>query len=306
MSQDPSFSVLTASLTPLDHNLNIDCDHLASHAQWLLSQGASGIVLLGTTGEANSFNISERKRALEAVVHSGIRPDKLIVGTGCSALTDTLNLTKHALDIGICRVLVMPPFYYKNVSEDGLYASYDYLLQHVGNSEIRLYLYHFPKMSAIPITSVLVERLLRSYPDQIAGFKDSSGDWTNISMMVQQFPGLQVFAGSEQFLLDTIRAGGAGCISATANVTSRLAAEVLSKWNAPEAEALQRHLYQIRKAVERWPMIAALKALLQDLTGHPHWKNLRPPLKALNVTDAHRCIHSYKGLLESRQTSNDQ
>ena len=241
--QSPRPAVLTASLTPLKHDLSIDGDHLARHVQWLLRRGASGVVLMGTTGEANSFSASERMKALEAVLSSGVDPEKLIVGTGCCALTDTVDLTRNALRAGVHRILVLPPFYYKQVSEDGLFDAYDYLLQSVGSDEIRVYFYHFPKMSAIPISVALVERLIQAYPGNIAGFKDSSGDWAHISAMIRHFRELDVFAGSEQFLLDTLEAGGAGCISATANVTSQLAAELFHKWKTPEAKMLQARLY---------------------------------------------------------------
>jgi len=289
----PRPAVLTASLTPLDQDLNIDGDHLARHVQWLLRRGASGVVLLGTTGEANSFTTSERMLALEAVVSSGVDPEKLIVGTGCCALKDTVDLTRNALRAGVHRILVLPPFYYKQVSEDGLFAAYDYLLQSVGNDEIRVYFYHFPKMSAIPISVALVERLIQGYPGNIAGFKDSSGDWAHISAMIRHFRELEVFAGSEQFLLDTLEEGGAGCISATANVTSQLAAELLHKWKTPEAKMLQARLYEIRRAVEKWPMIPALKALMRELTQQWNWANLRPPLKALIPREVSACIQAF-------------
>lgn len=292
----PRPAVLTASLTPLDQDLNIDCNHLARHVQWLLRRGASGVVLMGTTGEANSFGTSERMTALEAVLSSGVDPEKLIVGTGCCALTDTVDLTRNALRAGVRRILVLPPFYYKQVSEDGLFAAYDYLLQSVGSNEIRIYLYHFPKMSAVPISVALVERLIQAYPDSIAGFKDSSGDWAHISAMIRHFRELDVFAGSEQFLLDTLRLGGAGCISATANVSSQLAAELLHRWKNPEAKILQTRLYDIRRAVEQWPMIPALKALMQELTQQGNWVNLRPPLKALAPREVSACIQAYQAV----------
>ena len=292
----PRPAVLTASLTPLDQDLNIDGNHLARHVQWLLRRGASGVVLMGTTGEANSFGTSERMMALEAVLSSGVDPEKLIVGTGCCALTDTVDLTRNALRAGVRRILVLPPFYYKQVSEDGLFAAYDHLLQSVGSNEIRIYLYHFPKMSAVPISVALVERLIKAYPDSIAGFKDSSGDWAHISAMIRHFRELDVFAGSEQFLLDTLRLGGAGCISATANVSSQLAAELLHRWKNPEAKILQTRLYDIRRAVEQWPMIPALKALMQELTQHGNWANLRPPLKALAPREVSACIQAYQAV----------
>ena len=296
-------AVLTASLTPLDQNLNIDCNHLAHHVQWLLGQGTSGVVLMGTTGEANSFNTSERMMALEAVLSSGVDPGKLIVGTGCCALTDTVDLTRNALRAGVHRILVLPPFYYKQVSEDGLFAAYDSLLQSVGNDEIRVYLYHFPKMSAVPISVALVERLIQVYPDNIAGFKDSSGDWAHILAMIRHFREIDVFAGSEQFLLDTLRVGGAGCISATANVSSHLAAELLHRWEKPEAQTLQTNLYGIRRAVEQWPMIPALKALMQDLTKQENWANLRPPLKALAPREVSACIQAYQAAMGDNRES---
>ena len=291
---NPRPAVLTASLTPLDQDLNIDGDHLARHVQWLLRRGASGVVLMGTTGEANSFSTSERMTALEAVLSSGVDPEKLIVGTGCCALTDTVDLTRNALHAGVHRILVLPPFYYKQVSEDGLFAAYDYLLQSVGSDKMSVYFYHFPNMSAIPISVALVERLIQEYPGSIAGFKDSSGDWVHISAMIRHFRELDVFAGSEQFLLDTLRAGGAGCISATANVTSQLAAELLHKWKNPEAKILQARLYGIRRAVEQWPMIPALKALMQELSQNGNWAYLRPPLKALVPREVSACIQAYK------------
>lgn len=303
MSQDTGFSALTASLTPFDQDLRIDRDRLSAHVHWLLERGAMGVVLMGTTGEANSLSTAERKRALDAVLGAGVDPDQLIVGTGCCALTDTADLTKHALDGGVQRVLVLPPFYYKNVSEDGLFASYDHLLQSIGSTRIKVYLYHFPKMSATPIAPNLVERLIQAYPENIAGFKDSSGDLGSIRAMIRNFPEIQVFAGSEQFLLDTLRAGGAGCISATANVTSPLVAHLLAKWESPEADLLQEHLSQIRKAIEQWPMIAALKALIQDLTGQDAWMNLRPPLKAFPSSEAKRCIQLYKAVFAAAMQS---
>ncbi len=286
--------MLTASLTPLDQNLGVDYDHLGTHVHWLLKRGATGVVLTGTTGEANSLSTAERKHALNAVLDAGVDPHHLMVGTGCCALTDTVDLTEHAVEAGVQSVLVIPPFYYKNVSEDGLFAAYDHLLQFIGSRRLKLYLYHFPKMSATPITPGLVERLLHRYPGSIAGFKDSSGDWSSIVGMIRNFPEIQVFAGSEQFLLETLRAGGAGCISATANVTSPLIADLLGKWETPEADILQRQIHQIRKAVEQWPMIPVLKALMRDLTGRNIWMNLRPPLTPLSSDEAKRCIEVYK------------
>lgn len=298
MSQYTPFSLWTASLTPLDQHLRIDHDHLGEHVKWLLKRGSRGVVLMGTTGEANSFSASERKEALNAVLCSGVDPDQLMVGTGCCAWTDTLDLTRHALDAGIQNILMLPPFYYKQVSEDGLFAAYDHVMQCLGSRQIQIYLYHFPKMSATPIPASLVRRLIQAYPENVIGFKDSSGDWDSISMMIQSFPNLKVFAGSEQFLLDTRRAEGAGCISATANVSSQFIAHLLSKWETPEADQLQQHVYQIRQAVEQWPMIPALKALMRNLTGHDQWINLRPPLCPLTSEQEAHCARVFHAVCD--------
>ena len=286
--------MLTASLTPFNQNLEIDGGQLSKHVRWLLKRGAARVVLMGTTGEANSLSTGERKQAIDSVLRAGVDPDQLIVGTGCCALTDTVDLTDHALNAGVQRVLVLPPFYYKNVSVDGLFAVYDHLLQSVGSIRLSVYLYHFPEMSATPIVPEIVERLTQAYPGSIAGFKDSSGDWESISAMIRNFPEIQIFAGSEQFLLDTLRAGGAGCISATANITSPLVAELLAKWETSEADLLQEHLSRIRRTIEQWPMIPALKALMQNLTGQDAWTSIRPPLQALTSGEAMRCVQLYR------------
>jgi len=294
---NPHYSVMTASLTPLDQNLDIAGQHLAHHVQWLLSRKASGVILFGTTGEGNSFSASERKKGLEAVLHAGIEPERLMVGTGCCALTDTLDLTKHALDVGVHQVLMLPPYYYKKPTDDGLLASFDHLLQCVGTSKIEVYMYHFPQMTGIPITFELMERLLHAYPNHIRGLKDSSGDREGILAMIRHFPQLHIYAGSEQFLLDSLRAGGAGCISATANVTSMLASELVFQSTSPRSDNLQHHLYQIRQVIEQWPMIAALKALMLHITGNDLWSNIRPPLRPLSSKDTQKCIQSYESAM---------
>ncbi|MCY4224855.1 MAG: dihydrodipicolinate synthase family protein [Bacteroidetes bacterium] len=294
------YSVMTASLTPLDQNLNIAYEHFAHHVQWLLDRKASGVILFGTTGEGNSFSISERKKGLEAVLRAGVEADRLMVGTGCCALTDTVDLTKHTLDAGVHRILVLPPFYYKKATNDGLFASFDHLLQCVGTTKIEVYVYHFPQMSGIAITPNLMERLLIAYPNHICGFKDSSGDRESILEMIRHFPQLQIYAGSEQFLLDSLRAGGAGCISATANVTSMLASELVSQSRSPRSDHLQHHVYQIRRVIEQRPMIAALKALMQHITGDDLWANIRPPLRPLSSRDAQECIQSYELVISTR------
>ena len=214
--------VMAASLTPMKDDLTIDHERLIAHCRWLLDNGCNAIAFMGTTGEANSLSVAERMIALDAVLEAGIAPELLMVGTGCCALPDTLALTRHAIAQGVGGMLMLPPFYYKGVSEEGVFAAFDAAIQRVGHDGLRIYLYHFPQMSGVPFSHALIERLLKKYPDVIAGIKDSSGDFENMRSMAAHFPGFDVFAGTERYLLDIMRAGGVGCISASANVTCPL------------------------------------------------------------------------------------
>ena len=200
-------------LVPLRSDLSIDSERFVAHARWLLAQGCHGLALFGTTSEANSFSVPERKALLEQIVEDGIPPGRLMVGTGCCALTDSVELTRHAMDTGCCRVLMLPPFYYKGVSDEGLFRSFAAVIERVGNPALRVFLYHFPRLSGVPVTEGLIGMLDSAFPEVIAGVKDSSGDWSNTRMMLDRFPHLAIFPGSETFLLDGLRAGGAGCIT---------------------------------------------------------------------------------------------
>ena len=211
--------VYTATLTPLKSNNKVDYDLLVQHCKWLIKQGSTGIALLGTTGEATSFSLNERKRILKETIARGIPPKKIMIGTGCSSLADTISLTKHAVDQKVGGILLLPPFYYKQVSQEGLFQYVDSLIQEVNEAKLRIYLYHIPQMSGLPFSIPVIQRLKEKYPKIIVGVKDSSGDFSNMKAMVEQIPNFQVFAGTEKYLLDTLKAGGAGRISATANVT---------------------------------------------------------------------------------------
>ena len=191
--------VFAAALTPLDDALAPDTEAVIGHYRWLLAEGCDGIVCLGTTGEANAFSLDERLGLLDALGETEL-PGKLIVGTGCCAVPDTVRLTRKALEIGAAGVLVLPPFYYKEVSDDGLYAAYARTIEHVGDSGLKLYIYHFPKMTALDMSLDLIGRLIEAYPGTVVGLKNSSGDWGNIAAMIEAFPGFDVFAGSEEFL----------------------------------------------------------------------------------------------------------
>ena len=271
-------AVVPAVLTPVRADLAIDHDAFAEHCRWLLAHGCDGLAPMGTTGEANSFSVAERTEALERLVAAGVPAARMIVGVGCCAIPDTVALARHAVELGVGGVLALPPFYYKNVSDDGLYAAYDQVIQRVADARLRLYLYHFPQMSGVPLSRALVARLRAAYPDTVVGLKDSSGDWDNMKALCEMLPGFRVYAGTERYLLALLRTGGAGTISSTVNVTCALAARVAARPDAPEADALQERLTAVRDAIERRPpAIPALKRLVAERTGHEGWRYARPP-----------------------------
>ena len=215
--------VLAAVLTPMDEDLNPDHQAFAAHCRRLLAAGCHGLSVFGTTGEANSLSVDERLAVLEALVESGIPPEKLLPGTGSCALTDTVRLSQAALEAGTAGALVLPPFYYKSVGDDGLFRFFAEVVERVGDDSLRLYLYHIPQMTGVDLGLSLISRLIDAYPGVVVGTKDSSGDRERIMALCREFPDFSVLAGTETLLLETLRSGGEGCISATVNVTSRLA-----------------------------------------------------------------------------------
>jgi 4-hydroxy-tetrahydrodipicolinate synthase len=275
-------------LTPVDADLNPQPDRFVAHARWLLDNGCHGLVVFGTTGEANSFSVDERIELLEAAVSAGLPRERLLVGTGCCALTDTVRLTRHALSLGINGVLALPPFYYKNNTDDALFNSFDEVIQRVGGASLKLYLYHFPRLSGVPITPGLLERLLAAYPDTVAGVKDSSGDWGNTRMMIERFPDIAIMPGAESYLLPALSAGASGCISASCNVNAQAIRKLYDDFKAgrPGLPEQQEALSDVRKVLELRPTIPLMKHLLADALREPDWRHVRPPLLPLPDVEA--------------------
>lgn len=278
--------IYAASLTPLNAHLDIDVPTWARHVRWLLDNGCDGVVLFGTTGEANSFSVAERRNALDALLDEDVPADRLIVGTGCCAVPDTVALSRHAVERGTAGVLMLPPFYYKEVRDEGLFQAFDRVIQGVGDERLRILLYHFPRMSGVPFSHDLIERLAATHPDAIAGIKDSSGDWSHIEGLCMAFPDLQVFAGTEAFLQDVLEAGGAGCVSATVNMTSPLASSIYAGGPDGEVSPLQERLTTLRQTIAGFPMIPALKQITDWHYDHPGWRRVRPPLVPLDPETA--------------------
>lgn len=283
--------VYSPVVTPFGADLAPDAPRLIRHCQWLLDQGV-GLAVFGTNSEANSMSVSEKTDLLDALLDAGIPADRLMPGTGCSALPDSVALTRHAVERGAPGVLMLPPFYYKGVSDDGIFASYAEIIERTGDDRLKIYLYHIPQVSHVGISLGLIERLLKAYPGTIAGVKDSSGDWDNTQAMITQFgpDGFNVFAGSDTFLLATLRAGGAGCITATGNVNPGPIARLYQTWQDDDADQQQAALNVTRDTFQRYPMIPALKAAIAHYGNDPEWARVRPPLVRLPEADQKQLI----------------
>ena len=270
--------VNAAVLTAMNADLSVDLDRMAAHSKWLLAHGCNGLGVLGTTGEANSIGVTERMAVLEGLVACGVPAAKMLPGTGMPSITDTVLLSKHAEKLGARGVLVLPPYYYKNPSDDGLFAFFSEVIQRIG-SGLPIYLYHFPQQAAVPFTFALIARLLKAYPGTIRGAKDSSGNFENTGGMAKEFgqDGFEVYAGDDALLLDLLKVGGTGCITAASNVSCGWNQEVYQTWNTPAGPAAQARLTSVRKAVISVPQIPGLKALKARHTGDATWHHIRPP-----------------------------
>ena len=280
MTTSPALSgVFTPVITPFTQHLAVDEERFSSFCRWLVSQGA-GLAVFGTNSEANSLTLGERLRLLDKLVDDGIDPQRMMPGTGCCSVDETVQLTTAALRKGCGGVLMLPPFFYKGVSDDGLFDHYARVIDRVGSAELRIYLYHIPQVSGVPITHGLIERLLKAYPQVVAGVKDSSGDWANTEAMLRRFPGFAVFPASEALLEKALPLGAAGCISATANIQPGAIAELIAGFGDAGSDQRQSQVTAVRKVLQAYPMIPALKHVLATQAADPVWRTVRPPPKA--------------------------
>ena len=275
--------VFAAAVTPIDASGEPDIARLTEHCRWLLANGCDGLAPFGTTGEGNSISVESRLRIIEGL--AAALPEtraKMLFGVGCPAIADTVKLTRAALAAGCTNVLSLPPFYYKNPSVDGLYAYFAKLIDDVADARLGLYLYHFPAQAVVGIPHELIERLLKAYPNTVMGMKDSTGDWAITESYCKAFPGFAVFTGSEGLLVNTLNAGGAGCISATVNITAPLARKVYDAWAAGQDTAsAQSDLGAARAAIQKFPLIPAMKALTALRSGDEAFRATLPPLVSL-------------------------
>lgn len=283
MSANAGFhGVISPVLTPFGEDGNPDHTRFVDHAQWLLADGCTGLAPFGTTGEANSLGLQERMDLLDALVKGGIDPAIVMPGTGLCALTDTVTVTRHAVELGCGGVMMLPPFYYKAVSDDGLFDYYADVIERVGDNRLKIYLYHIPPVAQVGLSVALVGRLIEAFPNTVVGLKDSSGDWENTKALLDAYPGFTVFPGSEIFLLPGLRAGSAGCITATGNVNARAIRQLYDNWQSDQADALQDEITAMRQTIQARPMIPMLKAIVAHFRNDPGWNRLRPPFQALD------------------------
>ncbi|HVB17432.1 MAG TPA: dihydrodipicolinate synthase family protein [Stellaceae bacterium] len=258
-----------------------DTGRFIAFCRWLLDQGADGLAIFGTTSEANSMSGAERMELLDRLVAAGIPPARLMPGTGACSVTEAATLIRHAVGHGVGGVLMLPPFYYKGMDDDGLFAFFAGVIERVGSSALRMFLYHIPPQTVLGLSLDLVGRLIRAYPETVVGLKDSSGDWNNTAALLERFPGFSVFPGSEVFLLDGLRKGAVGCITATGNVNVPGIRKVYENWRTPQADALQAEITLARKTIQAYPMVPALKRIVAHFHRDPNWAAVRPPMTAL-------------------------
>jgi len=305
MTSIPIRGVLVPLLTPFNDDMTVATDLYVAHAQRVLEQGCAGLVPFGTTGEALSVGIDERIAAVRALVDAGIDPAKMIPGTGLSNVTDTARLSRACLDMGCAGVMTLPPFYYKGVSEEGLYRHFVQLLEAIG-AGARIFLYHIPPIAVIGIPVSLAARLHEDFPQQVVGIKDSSGEWDNTRALLG-IDGLIVYPGSELPLVEALELGAPGCISATANLNGGAIAQLIAAYfqgDAARVRELQRDVKRFRLRLQDYAPIPAQKRLLALVTGDERWANVRPPLVGMPEEQGRELLNALQDEFEFEPAAN--
>jgi 4-hydroxy-tetrahydrodipicolinate synthase len=288
--------VIAAVATAVDEKGEPDCARATALARFLLDNGCDGLNVLGTTGEATSFSLEQRKRVMTAYKDNGLPLDRLMVGTGAASVADAVALTRHAADLGFAGALVLPPFYYKGVPDDGLVAYVETIVQATAGKPIPLYLYHFPSQSGLPWHVKLVKRLLDTFGTRIVGLKDSSGDMAYAREAAAIDKSFKVFPSTEAVLLEARSGAFAGCISATANLNADLCARA---WRNGDNTALDQAV-AIRKLFDGKQLVPGVKALLSHIHGDPAWGRVQPPLSAFAAADRAAVVAGYDGVRAKR------
>lgn len=295
MSVPPFAGVLTPVVTPFNADLTPDGALLADHCAWLVENG-SGLAVFGTNSEGNSLSLAEKRALLDGLVERGIDPARMMPGNGACALPDVVELTRHAVGLGCGGVLTLPPFYYKGVSDEGLFRFFAELIEAVGDDRLRVYLYHIPPVAQVGFSLDLIARLIAAFPGIVAGIKDSSGDFAHTRSLLERFPGWGVFCGNEMDLAEAMSLGAKGCISATCNINAGPIAALAQNWDQPDAAERQERINAVRKTVAGFPMIPALKAVAGRFYGRETFAVPRPPLTALGEDEKSRLFAALDAL----------
>jgi 4-hydroxy-tetrahydrodipicolinate synthase len=287
--------VLAPVLTPMNADLSPDVPKWIAFSKQLLADGCTGLAPFGTTSEANSLGLSERMEMLDQLVAAGVPAAKLMPGVGMCAFPDTVKLSAQAAALGCGGVLMLPPFYYKGVSDDGVFRAVAEVIERVGDGRLKVYVYHIPPIAVVGYSLGVIERLVKAYPGTVVGMKDSSGDWAYQEAVLNGFPGFDVFSGSEKFLLTNLRLGGVGTISAMANVIPGMIRHLYDNWLAENADQVQEALNRPREATREYAPIPALKEIMAARTGDAAWRNLRPPLVNLSAAQVTELLAKFTG-----------
>ncbi len=270
--------IMAPVLTPFEDNLRVCEELFINHSKWVLQSGCHYIAPFGTTSEALSMSVDERRDLLESLVLSGIDPKRIMPGTGLCSLNETVELTRHAVSLGCAAVMTLPPFFYKNASDDGLFTYFAKLIERVNSSDLRLCLYHIPPIAMVGFSLDLIAQLHTAFPETVVALKDSSGDWENTLNIIEKVPGMAIFPGSEAFLSKGMASGGAGCISATCNINPAGIRSVFESTGTDAVKLLEPEMLAVRREIQNAGLIPVMKGLLAEVTGDSRWQNMRPPL----------------------------
>jgi len=290
-------AVLSPVLTPFKADGYPDQAKLLKQCKWLEANGV-GHAIFGTNSEANSMSATQKMNTLTALIDGGLNPKHMMPGTGSTSIESTYRMTAHALDHQCAGVLMLPPFYYKDITDDGLFAFFSEVIQKIGNPALQIYIYNIPPVTKINLSLSLLERLIKEYPKTVVGMKDSSGDWEYTESVIKLLAphGFRVYAGSEVFLMRTLRAGGVGCISATANVNPKAIADLAAHWQESDADDHQAKLDQVRSIFAKYQMIAGMKTAVAHYSKDAEWLRVRPPLMQLSADQQAQLLSELKAI----------
>ncbi len=291
MAPAPTRGIYAAVVTPVDNKGVISVERYTRHARWLLRHGCHGLGVFGTTSETQAFSVAERQQTLDDYIAGGLPPEKMIVGIGCCACADTVALARHALGHGITRLLCLPPFFYKSNSDEGLIRAFSEVIERTADPRLELLLYHFPQVSGVPVTKGVIAGLMKRHPGVLRGIKDSSGDLAHTKDLIASFPDLAIFAGADGHLLEVLKAGGAGTISAAGNLNCHANRQVFDAFERGDLEAAaagMKLVASVREVLQRHPLIPSIKHVIGKARSDATWATMRPPLVELDAATAGR------------------